>query len=146
MILDKTIESFIKENTIASICCIDKQNKPHCFHCFYAFDEKNALLFFKSSISSLHSNLFAENSNIAGSILPEKHNFLGLKGIQLTGVILSKFSSMQINPDAFYHKKFPLALAKPGKVWSIELLKIKMTDNTNIFGKKLYWEKVSTDS
>ena len=145
MNLDRTIEYFIKENKIASICCVDEQNKPHCFHCFYAFDEKNCLLFFKSSISSLHSKLFAENSNIAGSILPEKHNFLALKGIQLTGEILGEFSSRQINPDAFYHNKFPLALAKPGKVWCIELLKIKMTDNTNFFGKKLSWERDPTE-
>lgn len=145
MNLDKTIENFIKENKIASICCIDEQNKPHCFHCFYAFDEKNCCLFFKSSLSSLHSKLLAENSNIAGSILPQKPDFLALKGIQITGAVLSEFASMQIDPDAFYHKKFPLALAKPGKVWCIELLKIKMTDNTNFFGKKLCWERESAD-
>ena len=139
--MEKTISDFIKANRIASISCIDEENKPYCFHCFYAFDEKNHLLFFKSSISSLHSKLLTENSNIAGSILPEKHDFLALKGIQLTGRVLNEPDLMQINPEIFYHKVFPLAFAKPGKVWCIDLLKIKMSDNTNIFGKKLFWEK-----
>ena len=139
--MDKTIINFINENKIASICCIDEHNTPHCFHCFYAFDEKNYLLFFKSSISTLHSGLLTENSNIAGSILPDKINYLALKGIQLKGRIICDTSALQLDPDTFYHKKNPLALAKAGNVWCIELLKIKMSDNTSFFGRKLNWER-----
>jgi uncharacterized protein YhbP (UPF0306 family) len=29
----------------------------------------------------------------------------------------------------------------PGEVWTIELLTMKMTDNTLAFGKKIIWEK-----
>lgn len=139
--MEKAISDFIKANRIASISCVDEEGKPYCFHCFYAYDEKNHALFFKSSISSLHSMLLTKNSNIAGSILPEKLDFLTLKGIQLTGKILEEPNLKQINPEALYHKAFPFAYAKPGKVWCIELLKVKMSDNSKIFGKKLLWEK-----
>lgn len=139
--MQKEITNFIKENRIATICCIDDNNKPYCFHCFYAFDEKNHLLIFKSSSGSSHSQFLAENRNISGSILPEKPEFLAMKGIQLTGTILYKDLQGQINPAVYYHKKFPLALAKSGNVWCVELERVKMTDNTTIFGKKLNWTK-----
>ena len=143
--MEKEIADFIKENRIAAICCIDRNNLPYCFHCFYAFDEKNYLLFFKSSSKTLHSKLLSENPHIAGSILPEKLEILALKGIQLTGKILYDQSFKHVNPDSYYHKQFPLALIKPGHVWCIELATVKMTDNTNIFGKKLNWPKIKKE-
>lgn len=139
--MQKGIIDFIKENKIATICCTDGDSTPHCFHCFYVLDEDNHLLFFKSSSQTKHSKLLANNPNIAGSILPDKIDLLSLKGIQFSGKIIYSEFPNNIKPDTFYHKKMPFALAKPGHVWCIELTKIKMTDNTKIFGKKLRWEK-----
>lgn len=138
------ILDFIKENKIAAICCSSADNIPYCFHCFYAFDEKNYLLFFKSSSKTFHSKLLSENPNIAGSILPGKIELLAIKGIQLSGIILSNDIPDGINPAAFYHKKFPFALAKQGDVWCIRLEAIKMTDNTHVFGKKNTWNRDET--
>ncbi len=84
--------------------------------------------------------ILGENPQISGSILPEKIELLALKGIQFTGKMIPDHSPGQKNPD-IYHKRYPLALAKPGNVCCIELLKLKMSDNTNIFGKKLNWER-----
>lgn len=139
--MEKKITDFIRENKIAAICCTDDDNIPYCFHCFYAFDEKNCLLFFKSSSQTFHSKLLSKNPQIAGSILPEKIEMIALKGVQLLGTVLYKGIPDQINPGAFYHKRFPLALVKPGDVWCIQLEMIKMTDNSLLFGKKLLWNK-----
>lgn len=139
--MNKDISNFIKDNRIASIACVDANNRPYCFNCFYVFDEKNNLLFFKSSLNTYHSRLIAGNQNIAGSILPDKIDFLSLKGIQFTGTILTKDFPENLNPELFYHKKFPLALAKPGHVWFVQLEMVKLSDNTNIFGKKLKWKR-----
>lgn len=135
------IIDFIKENKVAVVCCTGAINMPYCFHCFYAFDEENYLLFFKSSAQTFHSKLLLENPCIAGSILPGKIELLALKGIQLTGTVLYDEIPDHINPAAYYHKRFPLALAKPGDVWCIRLELVKMTDNTNIFGRKLTWNR-----
>lgn len=134
------IVDFIKENRIATICCSDENNAPYCFHCFYAFDEKNYLLFFKSSSQTFHAKLLLENPYIAGSILPGKIELLALKGIQLSGTVLYNKIPDHINPAAYYHKRFPFALAKPGDVWCIQLEMVKMTDNTTVFGRKLIWK------
>lgn len=139
--MKKELINFIKENKIASISCVDSDSKPYCFHCFYVFDEKNYIIFFKSSLNTHHAKLLSNNQNIAGSILPDKIDFLALKGIQFTGTILTSNFPNNINPELYYHKKLPFALAKPGHVWFIRLEMVKMTDNTNIFGKKLRWER-----
>jgi uncharacterized protein YhbP (UPF0306 family) len=137
----RRIVDFIKENKILTICCTDQNNKPYCFHCFYAFDEENYLLFFKSSTDSFHTALLAQNPVIAGSILPEKIELMALKGIQLTGTVLYNDFPCHNSPENIYHKKFPFAVVKPGHVWCIQVEALKMTDNTNVFGKKLEWHK-----
>ena len=139
--MEKDISNFIKDNKIASIACVDENNRPYCFNCFYVFDEKNYLLFFKSSLNTHHSKLISNNPYIAGCILPDKIDFISLKGIQFTGRILTEDFPDDINPELYFHKKLPLALAKPGHVWLIQLETVKMTDNTKIFGKKLKWER-----
>jgi uncharacterized protein len=139
--MKKGISTFIKGNKIASIAYIDEGNKPHSFHCFYVFDEINYLLFFKSSSGTYHAKSLSNNSCIAGSILPHKIDFLALKGVQFTGSIITENIPGNVNPDSYYHKKSPLAIAKPGHVWCIQLQMVKMTDNTNVFGEKLRWQK-----
>jgi uncharacterized protein YhbP (UPF0306 family) len=141
-ILDKNpITSFITENKIAAICCTDLDGKPYCFHCFYVFDEKNQLIFFKSSALSVHSQMIVKNPVIAGSILPQRIDLMALKGIQFTGSVLEEDIPGEINPESFYYKRLPLGLTKPGKVYCIQLDTIKMTDNSSIIGKKRNWNR-----
>ena len=140
--LNEGISKFINENKIAAICCTDSNHKPYCFHCFYVFDAKNHLLFFKSSAQTHHAKLTNENPAVAGSILPQKLEFLALKGIQFTGTVLYTDFPDQINPELYYHERLPLGLAKPGNVYCIQLETIKMTDNSIVFGKKLLWNKL----
>jgi uncharacterized protein len=141
--MKKEISQFLKDNKIATIACVDNFSKPYCFNCFYVYDDKNHFLFFKSSLNTYHAKLLSRNPNISGSILPDKMDYLALKGIQFTGTLITSNLPNQINPEVYYHKKLPFALAKPGHVWFIQLETIKMTDNTNIFGKKLVWERAT---
>ena len=139
--MKKRIADFIKDNKVLTLSCLDEHNKPYCFHCFYAFDEENYLLFFKSSTQAFHSSLLAQNPQVAGGILPDNIEYLALKGVQLTAKVLYNDIPCGIHADDFYHKKFPFALARPGHVWCLQLESVKMTDNTHVFGKKLIWNK-----
>jgi uncharacterized protein len=136
----KKIADFIKSNKVATICCADEIAAPYCFNCFYVFQEETQLLFFKSSANSFHARLLAKNPKIAGTILPAKLDLLSLKGIQFSGEVLCEATG-EIQPWDIYHKSMPFAIAKPGHVWCIALKRIKMTDNTLIFGKKLEWNR-----
>ncbi|SHF03259.1 PNPOx family protein [Flavisolibacter ginsengisoli] len=134
--MDPVIIRFMQRQTVASFTCIDEEGLPYCFTCFYAFDAENDCIYFKSSSSSKHAGLLQKNGNLAGSVLPDKLNVLAIQGIQFTGHIAT-----MSHGSSFYHKKFPMAVAMPGEVWTVCLDTIKMTNNKAGFGKKLTWNR-----
>lgn len=135
------IAAFISNQSSASICCIDEQDKPYCFSCFYAFSQEEGLLYFKSSAHSRHAVLLNLNHCIAGTILPDKLNKLHIKGIQFEGQVLRAENPLVKKSLTNYLRKHPVALAMPGEVWTIQLDNIKMTDSTLGFGKKISWQR-----
>ncbi len=137
--MKENIIQFIKKQTCASICCVDKNGNPYCFSCFYAFNSEEGLLYFKSSSGTRHSEIISENPIIAGTILPDKLNILLVKGIQFEGVVLPENHFLCKNASANYHKKYAIALAMQGEILTIQINSIKMTDNSMGFGKKITW-------
>jgi hypothetical protein len=139
--MNENIDAFIQEHTCASIACIDAEGHPYCFNCFYAVDIYEGLLFFKSSLDTHHAAFLKFNPIIAGTILPDKLNKLQVKGIQMEGVILSQENALSKNASKLYYKAHPMAMAMGGEIWTIQINRIKYTDNTLGFGKKIIWER-----
>ena len=139
--MDETIIQFLKEQTSASICCVDATGKPYCFSCFYAFNSITGLLYFKSSANSHHSALMQENSFVAGTVLPDKLNKILVKGIQFEAVVIDTQQPLVKQTLGIYLKKHPLALVIPGDIWALQINHIKMTDSTLGFGKKIIWNR-----
>jgi uncharacterized protein len=138
-IMNERIADFISQQRVATVCCVDEENKPHCFSCFYAFDNERQLLYFKSGSSAHHSQILLQNPVVAGAIQQDKVNSLAIKGVQFTGKILHPKNELCSQAESVYHKRFPFALAMPGEIWTLQPESIKMTDNTLSFGKKLHW-------
>ncbi|HEY6062623.1 MAG TPA: pyridoxamine 5'-phosphate oxidase family protein [Chitinophagaceae bacterium] len=139
--MNEIIKQFIQRQTCATICCTDEESRPYCFSCFYAFNPEKGLLYFKSSDDTYHSALMKRNPGIAGTILPDKLNKLVIRGIQLEGEVLEPFHPLAKDAFAVYHKNFPMALAIKGKVFTIRLDVVKMTDSQLGFGKKIDWKR-----
>ena len=139
--MNETIIKFLKEQTCASICCVDEEGKPYCFSCYYTFHAEEGLIYFKSSANSHHSALMKKKPFMAGTILPDKLSKLTVKGLQFEGVLLDAQHPMVGKAPGFYLKKHPLALAVPGEVWTVKISNIKMTDSTLGFGKKIIWKR-----
>ena len=138
--MNKTILEFISHQKTASFCCTDQDGLPYCFSCFYAFGEEEGILIFKSSAESHHGRLLANKIKMAGTILPDKLNLLAIKGIQLSGLLLNDGHPLSRQSSIHYYSKFPFATAIPGKLWTIQLTRVKMTDNTLGMGHKITWE------
>jgi len=139
--MNEIIIQFIQKQTCTTICCVDEQGKPWCFSCFYAFNCKEGLLYFKSSADSHHSALIKKNPFIAGTILPDKLNTLLVKGVQFVGIVLNEHHPLTRQVSGYYHKKHPMALAIPGEIRTIQINRIKMTDSTKVFGEKMTWNR-----
>lgn len=139
--MNKTMIEFIKAQTCASICCVDEQGMPYCFSCYYVFNAEKNLLYFKSHADTTHIRILLNNPVTAGTILPDQLHKLATKGIQFTGQLLPARDDRTKDASLRYHKKFPIALAIPGKVWTLLLNQVKMTDSSKTFGQKIKWER-----
>ncbi|MCA6451130.1 MAG: pyridoxamine 5'-phosphate oxidase family protein [Chitinophagaceae bacterium] len=135
------IDNFILQQTAASICCLDDKGMPHCFSCFYAYNSKDHLLYYKSSADTRHSLHLRSNPHVAGTILPDKLQKLVVKGVQFEGELLSEEHELSKTAATQYYLQNPMAVAIPGIVWTIRLDQIKMTDSSFGFGKKIFWQR-----
>jgi uncharacterized protein YhbP (UPF0306 family) len=139
--MDNNIIHFLQQQTCATICCTDGEGSPYCFNCYYAFNKENNLLYFKSSADTHHVILLLKKPLIAGTVLPDKLNKVITIGIQLQGEILSTLDPLAEAASINYHKKYPVALAIKGEVFTILLNNIKMKDSHLGFGNSILWNR-----
>ncbi len=139
--MNENISRYLSQQTCATIGCTDEQGMPYCFNCYYAFNEEEGLLYFKSSEDAYHMQLMKQNHRVAGTILPDKLSKLVIKGVQLQGELLDTENPLAHKAAMMYHQKHPLSLAVPGKVWTIRFNALKMTDSTLGIGKKICWRR-----
>ena len=140
--INDSIICFLERQTCATICCTDEVGMPYCFNCYYVFNQESGVLYFKSSSEALHSALLKNKPPIAGTVLPDKLNKLITRGVQLRGEVLQHLYPMAKDAYLKYHKKYPMALAIKGEVFTIQLNDIKMTDSKLGFGEKISWKRV----
>lgn len=139
--MNDKILTFLEKQTAASICCVNEINEPYSFSCFFAFNGKENLLYYKSNPSAYHSKILMQNPKVSGTIMPDKLNKLAVKGIQFTGVVLAENDPLCLDAFKKYHSRFPLAIAVPGVVSVIQLNQLKMTDNVPGIFKKHLWQR-----
>jgi uncharacterized protein YhbP (UPF0306 family) len=137
--MDQRIRNFLHSSTNLTLAtCIN--NLPNCASCFYAYNEELNMLVIKSSSETIHIQQALINPQVAGTILPDKLELTRIKGIQFSARLILPEGFMAEQSKKSYYKKFPFALAMSGELWTLQLTRIKMTDNTLGFGKKLIWE------
>lgn len=139
--MNHNILSFLKKQSAASISCVNELNEPYSFSVFVAFNSTEKLLYYKSPAAAYHSKVLEQNPKVSGTIMPDKLNKLAVKGIQFTGILLAEVDPLCRDASKIYHSKFPLALAIPGVVWTIQLTRVRMIDNFPGRFKKYSWER-----
>jgi uncharacterized protein YhbP (UPF0306 family) len=135
------INHFASAQTVANVCCHDDRGALHCFSCYFVYDAEHQCLHFKTSDDTLHMQLLLKHPHVAGTILPDKLNKLKVQGIQFSGVLTDLTESEDRQAGKQYYAKYPLAMAMDGKLRTIRINWIKMTDNTLGFGTKLVWDR-----
>jgi len=97
-------------------------------------------LVFTSDITTRHITEALQQPFIAGGIVLETSVVGKIQGIQFEGKIIEPDGELLKELKTAYLKRFPFALLMETKLWFLELLTIKMTDNRLGFGKKLHWK------
>jgi uncharacterized protein len=138
--MDIKIKTFIREQKNLTLCT-SVNDSPYCASCFYAYNESDNTLIFKSGKETKHIVNALVNDKVAGTIVPDISKLGIIKGIQFTGKFFVLKADKLDQAKSVYYKRNPLALASPGELWAVELTSVKMIDSTLGFGKKLVWEK-----
>lgn len=139
--MNEKISEFIEQQCCANVCCTDENGNPYCFNCFYAYNSKEQLLYYKSSLDTTHSAAMVQRPAVAGTILPEKLNKMHIQGVQFQGISMPFGHSATQNAASIFYRKNPLAMGMPGEIWTIRINSIKFTDSSLGFGKKIIWER-----
>ena len=120
--MNKKIESFLLSQSCMTIATIG----PYCATCFYAYEKDTKSILFKSKLDSTHIENIILNNKVAGTIHSNKQQITSFIGIQFTGIAYR----IRTNEGLYYYTKYPLSIAMPGELWSIDIHYIKMVTNT----------------
>ncbi len=82
--------------------------------------------------------IMLENPLVAGTILPGEVSYLKIIGMQLEGVV-NHDSDLHARAVKLYYIHNPMAMAMPGKIWVIQLTKLKYSSTIAGIKKKLEW-------
>jgi len=137
---EKRIIDFIKKHHVLTLAT-SNNNQPYCANCFYAYDKNNNKLIFTSDENTKHITDTKTQNFVGGSIVLETKTIGKIQGIQFNGILSEVDNDYKKIANKQYLKKFPYAVLKTTKLWTIDLTFIKMTDNRLGFGKKLIWKK-----
>ncbi len=140
------IWEFIAERDVFTLAT-SNDGQSYCTPCFYAFHRKSKLLIFKSNEDTRHFRELRKNTQVAGSILPEKVAVVQVKGLQFVGTckpLKDRSDHQELN--VVYYEEFPFARAMNGELWVVTLNEVKLTDSKLGFGKKLRWERMVESS
>lgn len=132
----KKIAKFIKAHHVMTLATT-VADEPYCCNLFYAYDPQSQALIFTSDNTTRHAEMFAQNSQVAASIVLETRVVGKVQGAQICG----RVKPAQEGDKMLYIKRFPYAIVADLTLWRLEMEYVKLTDNTLGFGKKLIWQK-----
>ena len=115
-------------------------DEPYCCNLFYAYDPQSQALIFTSDNTTHHAEMFAQNSQVAASIVLETRVVGRVQGLQIEGVALRAEGEEFEAAKRTYVKKFPYAAVAELHLWLLRPQTLKLTDNTLGFGRKLIWK------
>lgn len=136
--IEKRVIRFFRKHHVLTIATT-VNNEPWCANCFYVYLEEENALVFTTGNDTRHGKEFAENPNVAGSVVLETMVIGKIRGIQFQGIVSEPEGEMISKAKWAYLKRFPPAALMDTHLWVVKLTFIKMTDNRLGFGKKLIW-------
>jgi len=144
-IIDKKITDFIKEHHVLTLATSDN-NQPYCCNVFYTYLEDDNMVVFTSDDNTKHISQVKKNNHVAGSIVLETSIVGKIQGLQFNGLMYEPKDNLLSKAKQKYLIKFPFAILMNTQLWVIDFTFFKLTDNRLGFGKKIIWEKETSQN
>ena len=134
--VDEPIVRFIAKHHVLTLATVCDEHRPWVANCFYAYDKRRNCFVFTSDTTTRHGVEMVANQHVALSIVLETRIVGRVQGLQVEGVA----ERGDDHAHKCYIKRFPYAAVAPLELWMVRPTRMKLTDNTLGFGKKLIWE------
>lgn len=134
--VDEPIQKFIAKHHVLTLATTNGEGMPWVANCFYAYDKRRNCFVFTSDTATRHGSEMSANCRVALSVVLETRIVGRVQGLQVEGIAERGDSEAH----KCYVKRFPYAAVAPLELWVVRPTKMKLTDNTLGFGKKLTWE------
>lgn len=135
---DKNLEAivaFIREHHVMTLATCDRGNTC-ATPLFFAYDAQRNCFVFASDAHTNHATQMAKNPKVAAGISLETDTVGKIQGLQLRGTV----HDADTDDHKCYFGRFAYAKAMRPRLWRLEPVWMKLTDNRLGFGKKLFWE------
>lgn len=137
MSIDERIVRFIRRHHVLTLATADDTGTPYCSNAFYFYDRERNRFVFAGDPATRHVEEFLRRPQIAASVAVETRIVGKIQGLQLCGTVREADEEERKG----YHLRFPYTVLSDLRLWTIEPTRMKFTDNTLGFGKKLIWNK-----
>lgn len=112
-----------------------------CAHVFYAWMSDEKCFVFTTDSGTRHGAEMEANPRVAAAIVLETRIVGRVQGLQIEGEVRRASGGELEKARRAYLKRFPYAAVADLSLWMLEPTRMKFTDNTLGFGKKLIWTK-----
>ncbi|CQQ63530.1 Uncharacterized protein conserved in bacteria [Yersinia mollaretii] len=134
---------FLRQQHVLTLCAGSGMDM-WCANCFYVFDDVQMALYLMTEKHTRHGELMQINPQVVGTIATQPRTVALIKGIQYRGEIAVLSGDAAEAALQRYCRRFPVAKVASAPLWQLNLLEVKMTNNTLGFGKKLFWHASSS--
>ncbi|KFA58865.1 hypothetical protein A9G34_07550 [Gilliamella sp. Choc4-2] len=138
---DKKIITFIQKHHVLSLSVILPDANLWACNAFYVFNEDLMCLYILTELTTDHGNAMLNHAQVAGTISLTPKTVAKIQGIQFQAIALQLIGNKAKQAYSLYYQKFPFARIIKAPIWSLELQRIKMTDNLMGFAHKIHWVK-----
>lgn len=135
---DERIVKFIKRHHVLSLAT-QSADGLWCAALFYAYSADLQAFVFTSDPATRHAQEMEQCASVAASIVLETRVVGKVQGLQIAGVARRAEGEEFDLAKRAYLKKFPYAAVAELHLWLLRPQRLKLTDNTLGFGRKLIW-------
>lgn len=135
------IIKFIKQQHVLSLSVILPNNRPWACNVFYVFDEDLLCLYILSELKTEHAKAMLINPSVAGTINITPKTVAQIQGIQFQAIATQLVDKNAEQAYKLYYLAFPFARIIKAPIWSLQLQKLKMTNNLMGFAHKTHWSR-----
>jgi uncharacterized protein YhbP (UPF0306 family) len=130
--------NFLRSQHVVGLAVADDSG-PWAASCYYYFSQADMALVLKSSAATRHGRAMSALGQIAGTVAGQPQLVNEIKGVQFIAQV-ERLAANTLLAEC-YCERHPAGRLVPGEWWRLSLQHVKYTDNQDLPGMKVVWNR-----